>query len=378
MAYTSHSSHLQTHQPPPPNSPYPPMYHQSTMHQNSRTHRPPVTPSHALPTVAPSPQPTHNQQTHRSSHSQQSSNQGVPTTPAAAASSGNPACSLAKLQQLTHGIERCQSIPPQVNLNSSPQPPHNNNSSSTLTPPPNMNMGMGSMNMSGMGMNMNVNMRPGSTASANASSMAHYQKYYAPQMGHHMPPTNHPPRSASAAPAAAAASMGNHNNHHLMSAAHAVPTASHTSTSSSSKSKSSRSSNSSSNSNSNATASSHANNNNSNSVQQNSSSSSSSAGSLMPPSAPMGSNLMHYGQYPGSAAQFAAAQYFSGAAGFLNQHPSHAAAMQMIHGHAAAASSNAQGQYQDPRAGQPGSMYPYAHYPGHPGLMPQLNPSMRR
>jgi hypothetical protein len=317
----------------------------------------PRAPSAGRPQVAPSPAPqvqSHQTPSRNSTASHHHSNEVAPA---------NPSCSLTKLHQLTHNMmERCQSIPPQSNIHLMSQ--NNSAVSSTLTPPPNTMRSAG-------------NSQKSNATVANPFSAHYEQLQYYNQMGHsHMNsvPNNHPPRSASAAPSASAVSANEHkasSSHFGVSDPHSQASAS-VSTKSKSKSSSQNLQ--------------HA----SNSAAGPTASSSGSNGTVMAPNnGNIGPNLMHYShQY---SHQFAA-QYFSGAAaaGFLNQHHhSHAAAMQqmMQHGQAGGAGTghhghtsqgHGQNEYQDPRTGQSSSLYSYGPYPGHPGLLPQLNPSMRR
>ena len=365
MNYNHNQLH---HHQAAPSSPYPnafPQHHHQSQPQ-AQHHHPMAQPtnpdssSRSHPSsVAPSPTP------------QQHHGVGVRNGP-----SSNPSCSIAKLQQLTSGIERSQSIPPppspiaytnNMNHGSPAHGTHHHQSgstgNSTLTPPP----ARSSSNSSSA--------TPGSPS---ASQLAQYQKYLMNQ--HHTNsvspnPYHHPQqqimphqpgtaqvssRSSVNSSGASATSSSNHHGHH------------ESGNTSSSGSGSSSSGGSASNNNN------HHHHKSSKSKKSSSSSShgSSSTNSLIPPNAgnAMTPNmgLMPYGQYP----QFAAAQYFSGAQ-FLNQH-SHAAAMQMIHGHhGAGAGASGQNQYhhQDPRAAGTHMYNPYA-YP--PGLMSQLNQSMRR
>lgn len=331
----------------------------------------------------------HQTHPHQSVHQQQP----IPTpngNSLAAAATGNKAtgnaCSISKLQQLTHGLDRCQSIPPQLT------PPPTQHHQQNLTPPPNMNH-MNATAMNHTGMNMHMNMRSSSSTSSSLMAQAvfknqmnsYYQQHHQQQQQQHTQ-MNHssssavashqqnqnlvpPPRCASAAPSTmntcgggnGVASNSHNNHHHHAGHGHGHNTtginniagttshqsqqqhhqhhpnsvspalASNSSTTSSKSSKSSKSS---------AAAAAVANSHHAGyganasaspsttSAKPATTNASNANNSLLPPASPLTPNLMHYGQNP-----------YSSHPSFQSQYAASIHAMQMLHGHAAAVSA---------------------------------------
>lgn len=189
---TLHNDH-----PAPLNSPYAAYHNQLNQQQQQHTHtsrsnRPQIAPS---PVPVPHPHPHQRNSSSSVNHSTSSSNSnGHPSSSSSTPiQNQNPSCSLAKLTQLAHGIERCQSIPPQLNLNTHHQ--------------------------------------------GDMRQVAEYSKYYnsyTQQFALQQQMSQHPPRSASAAPTPPQVPSSQQRSHHSSTTPNPPPT-------SSSKSKSSKS-----------------------------------------------------------------------------------------------------------------------------------------
>ncbi|CAL8139260.1 unnamed protein product [Orchesella dallaii] len=240
LGYGHHNSMSQhgasmTH-PVPANSPYPTGYSRAMASTPGSQN---VSAASAASAATSQARHNHNQSQHHGQSSVVAVNHNHVNSNSSSASGtgskmGNPACSsITKLQQMAHGLDRCQSIPPQLT------PPPNNHQQ-TLTPPPGAaNMagticgggGGASSSMSMTGMSMQMNMRSTSASSSMSTTLfksqmnsyyhqqqqqQHHSQQSVAQHHHHQQQMSHSSSSSGSSGSAQQQTQQQHGHHHVV------------------------------------------------------------------------------------------------------------------------------------------------------------------